>query len=668
MMARRGMSSFLIVVALATSTLAMDDGGGRSVFATGAGNRALAMGSAYSAVADDASATIWNPGGLGRLTRRESQATQTTLFGLGFNEQYASVVLPHWRWGTVSFTWRRFGVDGIEQRDNSGFLLAGDLEDTETELSLGYGRSLLDGDLSLGGAFKIQRQSLAGYAGSGFGLDLGLWTRPLALAGLDGGFARDLSLGLAARNLIEPAIKLDQDNVPDPTALRTGLAWAHDLTAGIHLLAALDLEKTRDMDSRLHVGGEVGIHDVLALRLGAADGDFTAGLGLTWRSLGVDYQYEQNPLGDIHRFGLTVRFGQTVDETRAAEHAAAEAAAQHRLQAAFTAQNQAREEQLLDEAQTALDRGRWNDALSAVGTLSVLAPDRPELPALTAAAHAGLARQQENTGDLTGAALAWRRALAAVPGDPDALLGLARVQAESDRLSARSREINARYEAALDAFARDDLATARDGFAAVLELSPEDRDAATMLARAEAALTRRATALGEDAVNLAQASQFSAARKRLETARRLDPGAPGLAAATAELDRLASVAASAASQPQPTAPAIIAAPSLSPERRRELDDFYQRGLRAMQAGQRDEAVRYWELVWAADPEHEQVRENLTQEYLARGMEDYVGGALKPAVSSWEQALRIDPDDSRARGYLERARQQLSRMEKISSSR
>ena len=129
-----------------------------------------------------------------------------------------------------------------------------------------------------------------------------------------------------------------------------------------------------------------------------------------------------------------------------------------------------------------------------------------------------------------------------------------------------------------------------------------------------------------------------------------------------------AVAARPAPQPHTAAPVIAPAPTLSPERRREMDDFYQRGLRAMQAGQRDEAVRYWELVWAADPEHEQVRENLTQEYLARGMEDYVGGALKPAVSSWEQALRIDPDDSRARGYLERARQQLSRMEKISSSR
>ena len=58
------------LVVAAGSTLAGDDGGGRSVFATGAGNRALALGGAYAGIADDASATIWNPAGLGLLTRK----------------------------------------------------------------------------------------------------------------------------------------------------------------------------------------------------------------------------------------------------------------------------------------------------------------------------------------------------------------------------------------------------------------------------------------------------------------------------------------------------------------------------------------------------------------------------------------------------------------------
>ncbi len=676
MMARRYLSLIVLAALLAATApaWAMDDGGGRSVFATGAGNRALAMGGAFAAVADDASAPIYNPGGLALVPRKELQISQTTLFGLGFNEQYASFALPNWRYGTASLTWRRFGVDGIEQRDDRGFLLDSDLSDSETEMTLGYGHALLDGNLGLGGGFKVQRHSLAGYSGSGFGLDLGLWMRPLALTGSTGALSRDLSLGLAVRNAIEPVVKLDEDGVPDPTALRAGLAWQRDVADGVFLLLAADYEKTRTMDGRLHAGFECRIHSVFALRAGTADGDLTAGVGIDWRGLGVDYQYEDNPLGDIHRFGLSVRFGQTVSESRAADHAEAEAAIQTRLESAFAARAAAQEDQLVGDTRDALDHGHWDDALAMISTLSVLAPDRPELPTMTAEAHSGLARQQENRGDLASSSLSWRRALAAVPDHREAVIGLARVEAESDQRSARTREIKARYEAALDAFAHDDLGTARDGFAAVLELSPQDADAATMLGRTETAMTRRAASLGEQAVSLAQAGQLDAAEERLAAARLLDSDAPGLAAAANELSRLQAEAARPRPAPRSTttsSPLVVAAapvsePGLTPQRRREIDELYRRGVDAMQAGRRDEALRYWEVVWSADPDHEQVGQYLAQEYLARGMEAYAGGALRRAVDSWEEALRVDPDDPRASGYLERARQQLSRMEKISA--
>jgi tetratricopeptide (TPR) repeat protein len=680
MTARRGPSRLLASLLLlsccvpAWTARAMDDGGGRSVFATGAGNRALAMGGAFCALADDASAPIWNPAGLGRVQRRELQASQTTLFGLGFNEQYASFALPSWRWGTTSLTWRRFGVDGIEERDDRGFLLGDDLEDSETELALGYGRSLMDGDLALGGTLKLQRQALAGYQDSGVGMDLGIWARPLALAGSHLGLARQLALGLAIRNAIEPTIKLDQDNVPDPTAIRAGLAWAGDLASGLQLRLATDLEQTRGMDSRWHLGAEARLHDILAVRVGSSAGDLTAGLGLSWQGLGADYQYEDNPLGDIHRFGLAIRFGATVTESRQAAQAAAEAALQERLDSAFATRNRQREQQLVASTRTALDSGSWQRALDLIGTLTVLAPDRTDLDDLTATAWRGLARDQERSGDLTAAALSWRRVLTLTPDDARARDGLARVQAESDRRAERSREIRARFAAALDAFSSEDWFTARDGFAAILELSPDDTEAATMLDRTESAMTRRAAALAEEAVTLAQAGQLEIAGKRLEAARRLDAEAPGLAAATAEFDHQVVLATSRLAtdrqrvQPTIEAPGAAVAAGLSPERRREIDDLYRRGLDAMAADRREEAARYWELVWSADPDHENVRELLAQEYLATGMEAYAGGGLRQAVASWEQALRVDPTDPRARGYLERAQQQLSRMEKIVGSR
>ncbi|MDD5720266.1 MAG: hypothetical protein PHQ53_11320 [Candidatus Krumholzibacteria bacterium] len=649
----KGRIMWLIAAAgvIAGSCPAADDGGGRSVFATGAGNRALAMGGAFAAVADDASALLWNPAGLGRIDRRRLAFSQTSLLGLGFGEQYASLVLPDWRWGTPAVTWRRFGVDGIEERDDRGVLLDDNLQNTETELILGYGRSLLGGDLALGAGFKVRHHKLAGYTDSGLGLDLGFWTRPLALAGLQHRAARSLAMGVAVRNALEPQIKLLDDNVPDPMALRAGLAWTQPLASRMQILAAIDLERTRDMDGRLHAGLEVGLEQTVALRGGTSDGRLTAGLGVTWQGFTAEYQYEDHVLADIHRFGLSFTFGPTVAAQRQAAQAAAEAGMLARLEAAFGARNREREEQLVSRVRLELAASRWDDALATLGTLQVLAPDHGKLPELTGATWAGLAYEHESRDDLTAAALSWRRALAAAPDHPTAARELARVQTESDRRSARGREIRTRWEAALDALAREDLETARDGFAAILQIAPADLDAANMLEH-----TRRALAARAATANLArqQAAATLAARQSAGAAGSLGDGA-------ASTDGLTESRAESAGRP-------AAAAALSPQRQRELADFYRRGLDAMNAGRRTEAIRYWELVWAADPSHERVREYLTQEYLTQGLEAFTAGALRDAVVSWEQAVRVDPDDPRARGYLERAMKQLSRMEQISGNR
>ena len=63
----------LSAATFARSVRAADDAGTQSVFAYGAGERALAMGSAFVACADDASAMYWNLAGLGYVRRSELQ-------------------------------------------------------------------------------------------------------------------------------------------------------------------------------------------------------------------------------------------------------------------------------------------------------------------------------------------------------------------------------------------------------------------------------------------------------------------------------------------------------------------------------------------------------------------------------------------------------------------
>ena len=80
-------------------------------------------------------------------------------------------------WGVIGLSLRHYGVQDIDQRDDRNFVVAGPTSDSQTEVTLGYGRGL-GSFLSLGGALRARHQSLAGYSASGFGVDLGITGQP----------------------------------------------------------------------------------------------------------------------------------------------------------------------------------------------------------------------------------------------------------------------------------------------------------------------------------------------------------------------------------------------------------------------------------------------------------------------------------------------------------
>jgi tetratricopeptide (TPR) repeat protein len=107
-----------------------------------------------------------------------------------------------------------------------------------------------------------------------------------------------------------------------------------------------------------------------------------------------------------------------------------------------------------------------------------------------------------------------------------------------------------------------------------------------------------------------------------------------------------------------------AAAALTPERRREVEELYRRGVAAMQEGRAADAMRYWELVWSFAPDHERVREHLKREYLTRGLELFAQGSLDASIQQLQKALQMDPADPRALAYLQRAQEQRSRTRAI----
>ncbi len=654
-----------LVSCAAGHSRAADDAGTRSVFATGAGNRALALGSAFCALADDASALLWNPGGLGGVERAEFQVGEASLNDLGFRETFVGYVHPDWRWGTAALAVRHYGVDGIDGRDARN-LPTGEFGDRETELALGYGRALGEA-FRVGLAGRVRRQDLAGRSGMGVGADAGVEFRPGAVFDSEAGWMRDLQVGVALQNLIEPSIRLDRASVPDPLTLRAGLSIARPLALG-GVIASVELEQVRDVGARAHAGIEWNAHPLLSLRSGLDDGVLTAGLGIRLGSSAFEYAFADPATGPTHRAGLTWRFGRSVTDARQFAERAEEERVQQRLVALERERERDRVANLMAGAEAARAAGRSEEALEALATLlaidSTFAPAR----ALRVASLGDRARALESAGDWAEASVAWARALGEAPGDTTAAAGLARTRAESDLRAVRSAEIRKAFAAALDAFAADDLAGARAGLARILAQNPGDGEVQAMLRRVEAAIGRRTEAWLRQADALRQAGSLDEAAALIERARSLDPRTPGLAAATGALARAAAPGTPPrASAPARTArPAAPAAPAvLSHESERQVAELYRRGLDALQHGQSDDALRALEQVRALRPGYARVDEVLKREYLTRGMELFSTGRLDAAVRMWESALRVDPHDPRALGYLARAHEQLARSREIS---
>jgi tetratricopeptide (TPR) repeat protein len=264
------------------------------------------------------------------------------------------------------------------------------------------------------------------------------------------------------------------------------------------------------------------------------------------------------------------------------------------------------------------------------------------------------------------ALILYGRAAALFPGDAEIEQAFARCRTESDRRAERSSRLRDLYTEALDAFAAGDLRRSRERLDEMLAIAPEDADGATMRARVETALAARVAELARRATAGADAGRFEEAESALAAARGLDAGAAAVTAASERLRRarrdaeVGTSSGNVAAQPAP----VVAAPQLSVKRRREVADLYLRGVEAAEAGRADDAVRYWELVFSADPAHENVAGFLKREYLLRGLEAFSRGQLEDAVRTWERARAIDPSDGRVQGYLARASEQLARSRQI----
>ncbi len=302
----------------AAGAAATPDAGTQNPLELGAGARALALSGAYSAAADDVTALVWNSAGLARMDQIQVAAMHINLF---YDTPYDFVGLayPLLDWGTFALGAMRLATGGIILRDERSYLVGASEGNYELrEFLLGYGRELPWG-FALGTAVKIDQQRLLGNFTAGVGLDLGVQYRfPKELAQTLGvGLAWDqLVLGVQAQNVVGSRLRLDQETDILPLNVSPGLAYTLDLHDGLKqkILLVGGMEKSTWRAWRWRAGLEYRIYDLLALRGGFQSDAWTAGAGLSYAGLEVDYALAGQELGLSHRFSLAYRFGPSVSE------------------------------------------------------------------------------------------------------------------------------------------------------------------------------------------------------------------------------------------------------------------------------------------------------------------------------------------------------------------
>lgn len=273
----------------------------------GVGGRALGMGGAYTALADEVNALYWNPAGLSRLEKREFTASHAEMFE-STRLDFLAYAHPTSQ-GTFAAGLTYLSQGKIEGRDGLGRPISG-YDASDAAVSAGYARKLDVADL--GAAVKYIRSHIGSAEAQSFAVDVGVRRE------LEGMGPGKLALGAALRNL-GPGLKFDNERNDLPLRLAVGVAYK---LAGGHAVAAEAVNGPRGAGTDASFGGECQVVKNIYLRAGyttrsavtggsgfdAARG-MTLGLGFRNEKWSLDYAVlPSGELGRSHRFSLAARW------------------------------------------------------------------------------------------------------------------------------------------------------------------------------------------------------------------------------------------------------------------------------------------------------------------------------------------------------------------------
>lgn len=296
--------------------------------ALGVGGRALGLGGAYVALANDVTAGYWNPAGLARIDYPQIALMHDEQFGSLVNHDYGAVAFPVGASTSIGISLIRMGVDDIPDTRNAGVDINGNLTYDPAQFSrvdpnrvtyfnaadyalyFTYARRHSD-KFTYGANVKLIRRDLGDASATGIGFDLGVWYSPFERL-VVGANVQDITTTFLAwstgRNeLISPTMKLGTAYFIDMLGGR--FAPAVDVDIRFEGRAYASTASVGPMSLDLHGGLEYMFKDLIAVRAGYSDvKQLTLGVGVHLPKLNIDYSLAKfdgrDQLGNTHRISL----------------------------------------------------------------------------------------------------------------------------------------------------------------------------------------------------------------------------------------------------------------------------------------------------------------------------------------------------------------------------
>jgi hypothetical protein len=300
----------------------------------GVGSRAIGMGGAFTATADDITAIYWNPGGLAQTYSSEAFFNHVRWFA-DVNFDFASFATHLPGFGTIGAFVSVLSMDEMlvrttDQPEGTGeYFKAGAFA-----IGLSYARNLTD-QFSIGFNAKYLQEHIWNMSSVGVGFDVGTMYRipilnEFRLAASISNFGPKMKLegrdnlmivqvGSGDGNLINTDIQMEEFDLP--LLFRFGMAADVIKSEESRLTAALDAVHPNDNTEYLNTGLEYAWNEMVFLRGGwkslferDTEQRFTAGVGVHLRlveqvKVKFDYAYQDwGRLASVHYVSVGVKF------------------------------------------------------------------------------------------------------------------------------------------------------------------------------------------------------------------------------------------------------------------------------------------------------------------------------------------------------------------------